>query len=75
MYAEALEILKDHHTAEDCVHEAIHKIIEVLPTFKDANDTGSLGGLVLITCRNSIFDPDFGLFVCFAFLCRTKTEA
>ena len=52
MYADALEILKDHHDAEDCVHEAVRKIIDALPSFRDAEDKGSLGGLVAITCRN-----------------------
>ena len=52
MYVEAMEILQNHHDAQDCIHETIRKIIEILPTFKDAEEKGSLGGLVSITCRN-----------------------
>lgn len=52
MYIEAIEILKDHHDAQDCIHETVRKIIDALPTFQEARDKGLLGGLVAVSCRN-----------------------
>ena len=52
MYVEAYDILKDHEDAQDCIQDTVKKIIDALPSFKAAQDTGSLGGLVLVTCRN-----------------------
>jgi len=52
MYVEAFDILKHHEDAQDCVHETVEKIIDALLDFKAAQDMGSLGGLVLVTCRN-----------------------
>ena len=52
MFAEAFDILKDQDDAKDCIHDVVEKIITALTTFKEAQDTGSIGGLVLVTCRN-----------------------
>ena len=52
MYKQAFVILKHHDDAQDCVHDTIHRIIEVLPTFKAAHDKGSLSGLLSVTCYN-----------------------
>ena len=53
MYLIAMDIINNHHDAEDCVHDTIVKIIDKLERFKQANREDYLIKLIVITCRNT----------------------
>ena len=53
MYLIAMDIINNHHDAEDCVHDTIVKIIDKLERFKQANRDDYLIKLIVITCRNT----------------------
>lgn len=53
MYIIAMEIINNHHDAEDCVQETIIKIIEKIDSFKEADKNNYLIKLIVITCRNT----------------------
>ena len=53
MYMIALEILNNHHDAEDCVQETVLKIIDKIDRFKEADKNNYLIKLIVITCRNT----------------------
>ena len=52
MYLIANEILKNHHDAQDCVHEVVRCIIDNLEKFRDASDHDYLDRIVVVACRN-----------------------
>jgi len=53
MYLIAMDIINNHHDAEDCVHDTIVKIIDKLERFKQADNENFLIKLIVITCRNT----------------------
>jgi RNA polymerase sigma-70 factor (ECF subfamily) len=53
MYLIANEILKNHHDAQDCVHETVRSIINSLERFRYADDHHYLERLVVVACRNN----------------------
>ena len=52
MYLIAYDIVKNHHDAQDCVHDAFVKIIDKLERFKQAHQEDYLKKLIVIACRN-----------------------
>ena len=52
MYIISHQILKDHHDAEDCIHETVRKIIDCIEKFKSAFKNNALDTLIMITCKN-----------------------
>ena len=52
LYLLAIKYLKDHHDAEDCVHDTVRLIIESLDKFKIAYDKGYIDRLITVVCRN-----------------------
>lgn len=53
MYLTAMDIINNHHDAQDCVQDTIVKIIDKLERFKQANREDYLIKLIVITCRNT----------------------
>lgn len=53
MYLIAMDIINNHHDAQDCVQDTIVKIIDKLERFKQANREDYLIKLIVITCRNT----------------------
>ncbi|MBQ8407338.1 MAG: sigma-70 family RNA polymerase sigma factor [Clostridia bacterium] len=52
MYLIANNVLKNHHDAQDCVHETVKIIIDSLDKFKSAYQNRTLDSIVIIACRN-----------------------
>lgn len=55
MYSEANNILKDHHLAEDAVHDSFVKVIKYLHKIDESNVPRTRNYLVII-CRNTAKD-------------------
>ena len=51
-YLIAKKYLKDHHDAEDCVHDTVSLIIKSVEKFKHAQNGGYLDKLATVVCRN-----------------------
>ena len=53
MYLIAMDILNNHHDAQDCVQDVFVKIIDKLEDFKRASENGYLIKLIVIVSRNT----------------------
>ena len=51
-YLIAKKYLKDHHDAEDCVHDTVSLIIKSVEKFKHAQNGGYVDKLATVVCRN-----------------------
>ena len=51
-YLIAKKYLKDHHDAEDCVHDTVSLMIKNVEKFKHAQNGGYLDKLATVACRN-----------------------
>ena len=52
LYMISMNILHNHHDAQDCVHDTITSVMERIEKFKLAQDTGYLDRLIEKVCRN-----------------------
>ena len=53
MYLVALDILNNHHDAQDCVHNTIARIIDSIERYKQAQEGNYLIKLIVIATRNN----------------------
>ena len=79
LYLIAMKYLRNHHDAQDCVHDTIKSVIEEVEKFKKANDQGYLERFITVSCRNcalnvlrskkyrSEHEKDFGKLNCDGF--------
>ncbi len=56
LYSISMKYLKNHHDAQDCVHEVIRIVIENVEKFKTAHDSGNIDRFIGIVCRNYVLN-------------------
>lgn len=52
LYLISMKYLKNHHDAQDCVHDTVKLVIDSVEKFKVAQDMGYLERLLTVVCRN-----------------------
>lgn len=53
MYLVAMDVLNNHHDAQDCVHNTIARIIDSIERYKQAQEGNYLIKLIVIATRNN----------------------
>lgn len=52
MYLTAMDVLNNHHDAEDCVHNTVERMIYSIESFKQAKEKEYLIRLIVVTTKN-----------------------
>lgn len=52
LYLISMKYLNNHHDAQDCVHETIHRVMGGIEKFRIAQDLDYLEKLITVVCRN-----------------------